>query len=86
MGHFAAQHIADSLLVEEVYDLHHLIAVVIPLKCCLLYTSDIDALQEGSVLRIHSQLGHGGVALVVDPKHAALLQGVDVLGQVLIIL
>ena len=33
MGHFAAQHIADALVVEEVYDLHHLIAVVIPLKC-----------------------------------------------------
>ena len=32
MGHFAAQHIADTLVVEEVYDLHHLIAVVIPLK------------------------------------------------------
>ena len=33
VGHFAAQHIADTLVVEEVYDLHHLIAVVIPLKC-----------------------------------------------------
>ena len=33
VGHFAAQHIADALVVEEVYDLHHLIAVVIPLKC-----------------------------------------------------
>ena len=32
MGHFAAQHIADTLVVEEVYDLHHFIAVVIPLK------------------------------------------------------
>ena len=32
VGHFAAQHIADTLVVEEVYDLHHLIAVVIPLK------------------------------------------------------
>ena len=33
VGHFAAQHIADTLVVEEVYDFHHLIAVVIPLKC-----------------------------------------------------
>ena len=33
VGHFAAQHIADTLVVEKVYDLHHLIAVVIPLKC-----------------------------------------------------
>ena len=33
VSHFAAQHIADALVVEEVYDLHHLIAVVIPLKC-----------------------------------------------------
>ena len=32
VGHFAALHIADTLVVEEVYDLHHLIAVVIPLK------------------------------------------------------
>ena len=32
VGHFAAQHIADTLVVEEVYDLHHLIAVIIPLK------------------------------------------------------
>ena len=32
VGHFAAQHIADALVVEKVYDLHHLIAVVIPLK------------------------------------------------------
>ena len=32
VGHFAAQHIADTLVVEKVYDLHHLIAVVIPLK------------------------------------------------------
>ena len=32
VGHFAAQHIVDTLVVEEVYDLHHLIAVVIPLK------------------------------------------------------
>ena len=32
MGHFAAQHISDSLVVEEVYDVHHFIAVVIPLK------------------------------------------------------
>ena len=32
VGHFSAQHIADTLVVEEVYDLHHLIAVVIPLK------------------------------------------------------
>ena len=32
VGHFAAQHIADTLVVEEVYDLHHFIAVVIPLK------------------------------------------------------
>ena len=32
MGHFAAQHIADTLVVEEVYDFHHLLAVVIPLK------------------------------------------------------
>ena len=32
VGHFSAQHIADALIVEEVYDLHHLIAVVIPLK------------------------------------------------------
>ena len=32
MGHFAAQHISDSLVIEEVYDLHHLLAVVIPLK------------------------------------------------------
>ena len=33
VGHFAAQHIADTLVVEKVYDFHHLIAVVIPLKC-----------------------------------------------------
>ena len=33
VGHFAAQHIADTLVVEKVYDLYHLIAVVIPLKC-----------------------------------------------------
>ena len=33
VGHFATQHIADTLVVEKVYDLHHLIAVVIPLKC-----------------------------------------------------
>ena len=33
MGHFAAQHVADTLVVEEIYDFHHLIAVVIPLKC-----------------------------------------------------
>ena len=32
MGHFSALHIADILVVEEIYDLHHLIAVVIPLK------------------------------------------------------
>ena len=32
VGHFAAQHIADALVVEEVYDLHHFIAVVIPPK------------------------------------------------------
>ena len=32
MGHFSALHIADTLVVEEIYDLHHLIAVVIPLK------------------------------------------------------
>ena len=32
VDHFAAQHIADTLVVEKVYDLHHLIAVVIPLK------------------------------------------------------
>ena len=32
VGHFAAQHIADALIVEEVYDFHHLITVVIPLK------------------------------------------------------
>ena len=32
VGHFASQHIADTLVVEKVYDLHHLIAVVIPLK------------------------------------------------------
>ena len=32
VGHFAAQHIVDTLVVEEVYDLHHFIAVVIPLK------------------------------------------------------
>ena len=32
MGHFAALHIADAFVVEEVYDLHHLIAVVILLK------------------------------------------------------
>ena len=32
VGHFAALHIADAFVVEEVYDLHHLIAVVIPLK------------------------------------------------------
>ena len=30
--HFAALHIADTLVVEEVYDFHHLLAVVIPLK------------------------------------------------------
>ena len=32
VGHFAAQHIADTLVVEKVYNLHHFIAVVIPLK------------------------------------------------------
>ena len=32
MGHFAALHIADALVVEEVYDFHHFIAVVILLK------------------------------------------------------
>ena len=32
VGHFAAQHIADTLVVEKVYDLHHFIAVVISLK------------------------------------------------------
>ena len=32
VGHFAALHIADTLVVEEVYDFHHFIAVVIPLK------------------------------------------------------
>ena len=32
VSHFSAQHIADTLVVEEVYDLHHFIAVVIPLK------------------------------------------------------
>ena len=32
MGHFAALHIADTLVVEEVYNFHHLITVVIPLK------------------------------------------------------
>ena len=32
VGHFTAQHIADALVVEEVYNFHHLIAVVIPLK------------------------------------------------------
>ena len=32
MGHFAALHFADALVVEEVYDFHHLIAVVILLK------------------------------------------------------
>ena len=32
MGHFAALHIADTLVVEEVYDFHHLLAVVISLK------------------------------------------------------
>ena len=32
VGHFAALHIADTLVVEEVYDLHHFIAVVILLK------------------------------------------------------
>ena len=32
VGHFAAQHIADALIVEEAYDFHHLITVVIPLK------------------------------------------------------
>ena len=32
VGHFAAQHIVDTLVVEKVYDLHHFIAVVIPLK------------------------------------------------------
>ena len=32
VGHFAALHIADALVVEEVYDFHHLIAVVILLK------------------------------------------------------
>ncbi len=31
-GHFAAQHIADTLVIEKFYDFHHLIAVVIPLK------------------------------------------------------
>ena len=32
VSHFAALHIADTLVVEEVYDFHHLLAVVIPLK------------------------------------------------------
>ena len=32
VGHFSALHIADTLVVEEIYDLHHLIAVVILLK------------------------------------------------------
>ena len=32
VGHFSAQHIADTLVIEEVYDFHHLITVVIPLK------------------------------------------------------
>ena len=32
VGHFTAQHIADTLVVEEVYNFHHLIAIVIPLK------------------------------------------------------
>ena len=32
VGHFAALHIADTLVVEEIYNFHHLIAVVIPLK------------------------------------------------------
>jgi len=32
VGHFSAQHIADAFVVEEVYNFHHLIAVVIPLK------------------------------------------------------
>ena len=32
VGHFSAQHIADTLVIEEVYNFHHLIAVVIPLK------------------------------------------------------
>ena len=32
VGHFAALHIADALVIEEVYDFHHLIAVVILLK------------------------------------------------------
>ena len=32
VGHFFALHIADAFVVEEIYDLHHLIAVVIPLK------------------------------------------------------
>ena len=32
VGHFAALHIADALVVEEVYNFHHLIAVVILLK------------------------------------------------------
>ena len=32
VSHFSAQHIADTLVVEEVYDLHHFISVVIPLK------------------------------------------------------
>ena len=35
VGHFAAQHIADTLVVEGVYDFHHLITVVIPLKSFL---------------------------------------------------
>ena len=32
VSHFAALHIADTLVVKEVYDFHHLLAVVIPLK------------------------------------------------------
>ena len=32
VGHFAALHIADTLVVEKIYDLHHLITVVILLK------------------------------------------------------
>ena len=32
VGHFSALHIADTLVVKEVYDFHHLLAVVIPLK------------------------------------------------------
>ncbi len=32
VGHFSAQHIVDTLVIEKVYDFHHLITVVIPLK------------------------------------------------------